>query len=405
MQAAVLRIATVLVLGACTSACARGLADATALPGAPAASAASQPQPTGTNTPLIPAPKARDIESVLERRRTVTLEQPDSVPDHLLYVSLMVRQGRRSVARAEYAERAAQPDAPAAVRVMSGRLQTGGGSSALRRVYGAAIQAQPQDAWWRLALVEVELAEADAWNQRRLTAVERGDRTLEDKSYQQARGALHRAQRALDEATRLAPAMPEVHLFRGHLRGIEGDLHAASSARMAAYGAAEAAFTEAARRNPELVAAWRSLADVRYRRDDLGGALDAALEAARRDASDASLREMLGVILHALERYGDAVEQYREAARLAPMEAGPLLRLGDALADAQRWRGALKAWEGALARDPDATEAHRKSGIVLEHLVRRAEARLAFERYVEAGGEKADAIKRRIDRLVLEDVK
>jgi tetratricopeptide (TPR) repeat protein len=371
----------------------------------PAAPASVPPQATTVGTPLVPAPVPQDVESVLERRRAVTLERPASIPDHLFYLALMVRQGRRSEARAEYAKRAEAPDAPLAVRVMHGRLQTGGGSSALRRVYGAAIQAEPEEAWWRLALVEVELAEADAWNQRRLTAVERGDRTLEDKSYRQARGALARGQGAMGEAARLAPDMAEVHLFRGHLRAIEGDLHAASSARMAAYGAAEAAFAEATRRNPELVAAWRSLADVRYRRDDLGGALDAALEAARRDAGDASLREMLGVILHALERYDDAANQYREAARLAPMEAGPMLRLGDALADAERWRGALQAWEAALSRDPDALEAHRKSGIVLEHLGRRAEARLAFERYVEAGGDKAGAVERRIDRLVREDVK
>lgn len=405
MYGAALRIAAAALLCACAPGCARGLGDAGALPAGPAATPPVASPSGGVTTPFLPAPVARDVESVLERRRQVTLERPDSVPDHLLYVSLMVRQGRRSQVRAEYAERAALPDAPAPIRVMNGRLQTGGGSSALRRVYGAAIQAEPDAAWWRLALVEVELAEADAWNQRRLTAVERGDRTLEDKSYRQARGALQRAQRAMDEAARLAPEMAEVHLFRGHVRAIEGDLHAASAARMAAYGAAEAAFAEATRRSPQLVSAWRSLADVRYRRDDLGGALDAALEAARRDPGDGALREMLGVILHALERYEDAAGQYREAARLAPMEAGPMLRLGDALADASRWRGALQAWERALTRDPDALEAHRKSGIVLEHLGRRAEARLAFERYVEAGGDQADAVERRIDRLVREDVK
>ena len=403
MPAAARRTLTVLLLCLLPSACARSLSDATA----PMAGTtpASTPQPTGPIAPPIPAPKPKDVESVLQRRRQVTLARPASVADHLLYVSMMVRQGRRSQARREYAARAAEPDAPAAVRVMHGRLQTGGGSSALRRVYGAAIQAEPDDAWWRLALVEVELSEADAWNQRRLTAVERGDRTLEDKSYRQARGALHRAQQAMQEATRLAPAMPEVHLFRGHVRAIEGDLHAASPARAAAYGAAEAAFAEAARRNPALVAAWRSLADVRYRSDDLGGALEAALEAVRRDGADGSLREMLGVILHALERYDDAANQYREAAHLMPMEAGPMLRLGDALADAERWRGALQAWERALSRDPEAIEAHRKRGIVLEHLGRRPEARIAFERYVEAGGEKSDAVERRIDRLVREEVK
>ncbi|MDJ0974291.1 MAG: tetratricopeptide repeat protein [Planctomycetota bacterium] len=339
-------------------------------------------------------------EQAIQSFQAAVAAEPDAVPAHLRYIAAMLELGRYSEVRAQYQERAARPDARPVDRVMAQRLETNGSSSALRRVYTLAATAEPQNPWWPLALAEVEIAEADAWNAKRIEAATRGDHAEERRGFAQAKGAADRANRALERAGRLAPRLGEAALYRGYLRAVEGDLQAGGAARRAAYDAAESAFEQATALDADLVEAWAGLGDVRFRRGDLGGSLDAWLAAARLAPADAAYRESLGVVLHELERYDDAARQYREAARLRSWDAAPLIRLGDALADAERWNRALGAYAEALARDPEAIEAHYKSGTVLEYLGRLGEARAAYERYVEAGGERASSVRRRIERLL-----
>lgn len=104
--------------------------------------------------------------------------------------------------------------------------------------------------------------------------------------------------------------------------------------------------------------------------------------------------------LHRIGRLREAAEQYREAASLDPRAAEPLLRLGDARADDERWEEALAAYEDALRRDPTAVDAHYKQAVVLEHLGRHGEARVAYERYLAQGGEHSSTVRRRVERLL-----
>ncbi len=335
-------------------------------------------------------------------RQAVTIER-GAVPAHLRYISAMLELGRYTAVREEYAERAARADATTVERVMAQRLETNGSSSALRRVYTLAAQMEPENPWWSLALAEVEIAESDAWNQKRLAAAERGDHVEERRGFAQAKGAGERADRALERAARRAPRLAEVWLYRGHLRAVEGDLQASGAARRAAYDASESAFLRATQLDQELMEAWAGLGDVRFRRGEAGESLEAWLAAARLAPADATVRESLGVVLHELERFDDAARQYREAARLRPWDAGPLIRLGDALADAERWSRALVVDGEALSRDPEAVDAHYKMGTVLEHLGRPGEARAAYERYVEGGGARGASVKRRIERLLRQE--
>lgn len=346
------------------------------------------------------AAQVGDVAGALDTfQRAVAMDRA-AVRPHLRYVRALLKLGRRAEARRIYAERAAAPDATDAERTISERLQTNGASSQLRRVYTAAAERNETTPWWRLALVEVEIAEADAWNQRRLSAIDRADRDEERRAYQQARDAAARGQRALAAAAEIAPKLAEVHLYRGFLRGVEGDLQPSAPARDAAYRAAEASFFAATQRAPELTEAWGALGDVRFRLGDKGGSLTAFLQAVRRAPADATLRLSLGVVLHEIGRLNDAAEQYRQAATLTTFDADPLLRLGDALADAEHWEEALRAYRSALKRDPKAVDAHFKMGALLEHRKRPGEARAAYERYVDAGGPKASNVKRRIERLL-----
>ncbi len=344
-------------------------------------------------------------EDALTRFRQAIQHEPDAVAGHMRYIGTMLSLGRRAEVQREYEERAARPDAGIVDRTMAQRLQSTGASSALRRVYTVAAKQQPQEPWWQLALAEVEIAEADAWNQRRLDAMDRGDQSQEREAFAQARGAAHRADRAVQRAADVAPNMAEVELYRGLLRATEGDLLAGGAARAAAYRASEAALTRATQLDADLAAAWEALGDVRFRLDDLEGSLVAYLAAARHSPADASIRESLGVVLHEIGRHEEAAAQYRTAARLRPWDASLYLRLGDAYADGEQWERALDAYDRALHKDPGALDAHYKMGVVLEFTQRPAQARAAYERYVDAGGPRSSAVQRRIDRLLRQEDK
>lgn len=365
-------------------------------PMAPTASQASPAMPAADAERADPEARVREWDA---RVRAT----PDRVPAHLRLVSHLIALGRRSEARERYVARSRAPDARVVDRILAMRLTSDGSPDALRRVYSLATQQAPESPWWHLALAEVEIADADRWHGERERAVARGDRTAERAAHDEARDALRRAQAALRQAEQRAPRLAEVAAYEGYLRATEGDLHASATARTAAWRAAEAAFVLAVQRDPALVEAWRGLADVRYRSGDEGRALEAALEAVRLDPGDGTCREVLGIVLHAIGRHAEAARQYEHAARLHPWDAAPLIRLGSAHADDERWTQALEAWRRALSRDPEAVEAHYKRGTVLEHLGRRAEARASFERYVEQGGPRAAAVRRRIDRLLRED--
>lgn len=330
-------------------------------------------------------------------------EDPDSVPAHLRYVSTLTALGRRSEARHVYRERAARPTASDADRTMAQRLETDGSSSALRRVYALASEREPDSPWWRLAMVEVELAEASAWNGKRLDAVERGDRAKERRAAAQAHAALGRAGRALERAQTAGPGIAEIDLYRGHMRAVEGDVQAGAVGKAAAYRAAATAFRRAAVRDPDLVQAWEGLGEVLLRTGDTKGSLEAYLRAATLSPADARLREAVGVALQRVERYGEAAEQYREAARLAPRDARPWERLGDALAEDGRWEQALAAYAEALERDASVVDAYYRRATIYEHLGRLAEARAAYELYLSQGGDRESTVRRRVERLLRDE--
>lgn len=339
-------------------------------------------------------------EQALELYERAIQRDPECVPAHLRYVSTLAALGRRSEARRVYRDRAAQPGAGEVDRTLARRLETDGSSSQLRRVYALAAERSPAQVWWRLALVEIEIAEAEAWNRRRADAIERGDKDAEREAFAQANAALVRGGDQLDLAAPKAGAPAEVDLYRGHLRAVEGDILAGAVASAAAYRAAELAFHRATARDPDLVEAWEGLGEVRLRVGDLRGSLVAYTEAARLAPADAHLRTSIGVVLQRVERRREAAEQFQQAAVLAPHDADPWLRLGDARADDDRWDEALVAYDEALRRDATAVEAHYKKATVYEHLGRLGEARAAYERYESQGGERASLVRRRIERLL-----
>jgi tetratricopeptide (TPR) repeat protein len=374
------------------------------------AGCAQEPAPVRRSAPVGPvqtqmlqgeaAARHGDVDGAIEVYRAAIARDPAAVRPHLRYVRAMLAQGRGAEVRVEYQARSERPGASDAERTLAQRLQTNGASSALRQVYREATLRAPGSPWWLLALAEVETMEADAWNRKRLSAIERGDREAEEQAFAQSRGAVRRANRAVERAGRLAPELAEVWLYRGYLRSVEGDLQRAEAGRLASYEAAQLSFETATQRDPDLVEAWTGLGEASFELGEQRESLVAYLHAVRQAPVDGELRMALGVVLHDIGLLRDAAAQYREAAALRPWDADPLLRLGDALADAENWNLALSAYEAALERDAEAVDGHYKMGAVLEFRNRPGEARAAYERYVAMDGERSDLVKRRIERLL-----
>jgi tetratricopeptide (TPR) repeat protein len=283
---------------------------------------------------------------------------------------------------------------------MAARLATDGSADALRSVYADAVRASPHEAWWRLALAEVDLGTADRSIRRLGAAREAGDRPAAAEALEEAEQALARARVAVADAAQRAPLLPDVHLYRGLLLSLEGDLRPTPAERTAAWTDAASAFEAAVAADPGLVDAWVGLADVRQRAGRPDEALAAWLEALRLAPDDADLRRGAGLTLHALERWEDAARMYLDAARLDPRDATAFLNVGDCLAAAGDFAGALDAYGHALARDAGAVEAHVKRGAALERMGRAAEARTEYATYLERGGAHPAEARRRIERIV-----
>jgi tetratricopeptide (TPR) repeat protein len=343
--------------------------------------------------------RAGDDDRAAALYEAIVSERPEWVPAHLRLVSNLSSRGLRRRARDLYEARAARPAATDADRTMAERLSGDGSDDDLRRVYSSAVRRAPGNAWWRLALAEIELGVAQESLARATDGDAAGDGARAQKERAAARTALADGTRHLDEAARLDPSLPETSLYRGLALSLGADLARGGEARRLAHEEAAAAFARASTADPELVEAWIGLGDAKSRAGKDGEALLAYVRALRLAPSDPDLRESAARVLRSLDRPLDAAEQYHAAAVLRPRSAAPLVALGDALSEAGRSADALSAYAEALRREPTAVEAHRRAGAVYESMGRVAQARASYGEYVRQGGADADAVRRRIERL------
>jgi tetratricopeptide (TPR) repeat protein len=342
--------------------------------------------------------RAGDVDGALRLLEEEIERDPGSVRAHLRYVSVASAEARDGEARALYRRRAGLETATDADRTMAARLATDGTDAAVREAYAAAAEASPDEPWWRLALAELDLAEAHRRIEAAETARLSGDRGEVEEASAAAEAALARAEAAIARAAALDPPPPETDLYRGVLLVLRADL-GPETERKAGWRAAVEPFRRATRADPALLEAWAGLADALARTDDDAGALAAWREALRLAPRDAGLREGAALTLHELERHAEAAAELEVAAALRPAEARPLLDAGEEYAAACLWPQALDAYARALARDPGAAEAHARRGAALERLGRPEEAREAYAAYVAIGGPRTDEMRRRIDRL------
>lgn len=152
------------------------------------------------------------------------------------------------------------------------------------------------------------------------------------------RGELPAAERACEQALRIAPTEPEALHLAGLIAHRQGDL-----------------------------------ADAKAK---LNKAMDIQPQMAR-------FHNSLGVVLRDLRETNSARQSLEQALRLRPGFAGAYYNLGLVHEDLDDHRSALSAYEAACEYDPDMAGAHHARGMVLQILGRLDEAQNAFRRALE----------------------
>jgi tetratricopeptide (TPR) repeat protein len=119
---------------------------------------------------------------------------------------------------------------------------------------------------------------------------------------------------------------------------------------------AESEWREAVRVRPDLTEAWRALATLQLRRNDLGG----LTETARQIIANAPYSPD-GYIMRALaemnrQRYSDAVDDLGKAQNLAPKNPVPDVQMGNLHFLQKQFADAIKSYQQALDKDPTSTD-------------------------------------------------
>jgi serine/threonine-protein kinase len=149
---------------------------------------------------------------------------------------------------------------------------------------------------------------------------------------------------------------------RSYVEG-EGLLHSGESE------AAESAFGDATKQDPEFALAWAGLADAQFERfrqaKDAGSLNEAAANAQRAlklNPRLAAAHVALGQILLAQENPAAAKQQLQTALQIEPSNASALQALGSAYRDLNSYNDALAAYSLAIAMRPDDASSYNRLG-------------------------------------------
>lgn len=139
--------------------------------------------------------------------------------------------------------------------------------------------------------------------------------------------------------------------------------------------AAESAFREALRLQPEWAAAQRSLGSHFLSRGDLSGAETAYREAVRIEPQSAEAHYGLGNVLARRQAFAEAAEAFTEAVRLAPDHLQARNNLANCFLVTGRVQEAVATYEAILARRPDDATV-RKNLEFAQELLRRSSSQV-----------------------------
>jgi tetratricopeptide (TPR) repeat protein len=236
-------------------------------------------------------------------------------------------------------------------------------------------------------------------------------------------GRLDEAASCYQQALRLQPSSPDLHLDLGRLLSARGqrpeavahyrqaltlrpgwfEALTALGIALAEQGQLDEALPllqQATRLRPDSAQAHLNLGVALAQHNQPEQALDSLRRALQLQPAYPEAHYNLGAVLGTLRRWDDAIGAYREALRLRPDYGEPYNNLGLALVEARRPEEAVAFLRQAVRLRPQAAEGHNNLGLALAELGRFAAAEACYEaalrlnpKYAEAHANLANAYK------------
>ncbi|MGH7162193.1 MAG: tetratricopeptide repeat protein, partial [Planctomycetota bacterium] len=293
---------------------------------------------------------------------------------------------------------------PERARVLAGLAGVEDGDLAGRReLLEFATQHEPEEALWRLAVADVELAAHDLVVDRAGRERQLGDVSGSADSFLEAARNLERAREEAETALGLDPGLSEAHLMLGYVATRLADLASDVEARDEWRRGAEGHYRDALGLDPDSVPAMVNLAENLFYFDEFDQAVRELQAAARLAPAQPLVWSNLGAAHYRTGRIDLAQSAYRESLALVPGDA----RVRAAYADCVRRAGNLPGAVAELERARrDAGEDRAllaqiafKLAAIHEHERRYREAVEEYRRHVELGGPDAAKANSRIRAL------
>ena len=216
-----------------------------------------------------------------------------------------------------------------------------------------AIEREPDEPYWHLALADIALTRLDAVEERADEAKRRG-RTrkaeeIEKEVAAQFERVLAHARRALE----LDPRFAEAHLMIGYAQARRADRTKLVEKKDKLREAAEASYSAALKLDFELLPALLNRAEIRLALDRFDPAGEDLVAASKLAPGDPVVWSSLGAFYFKLGRAGAALDAYEKALELEPKAARSRAALADCLVAENRNKKAIQQFVQARADAPD----------------------------------------------------
>ena len=192
-----------------------------------------------------------------------------------------------------------------------------------------AAQAEPQEAYWPLALADLEVSHYDAAADQAAREKRRGRLSRSKKLEAGAQAHLDKALELAEKSLALDPQFAEAQLMVGYVYTRKADAQKDIDKTDEWREKAGERYDEALKRDPEMLTALLDRAENRLHFSDFRGAVEDLLRAAEVAPRETLAWTNLGSVYFDLGRLADARKAYETALRIEPQEAVARTALAD----------------------------------------------------------------------------
>jgi tetratricopeptide (TPR) repeat protein len=259
-----------------------------------------------------------------------------------------------------------------------------------REVLLFAVQREPAEPWWRLALADADLSSHEAVSARAERERDLGRVEASEELVLEAREDLDRARADAEEALRLDPGIAEGETLLGYVYSRRADLADGIEERDRWRRLAGEHYARALSLDPADLPALLNAAENAIYFDEFEEAAKLLSQAVELAPKAALAWVNLGYAYYAGGRLKEAKACYAQALRLRPEDARLRTAHADALRSLDRNEEAVRELERALEQvggdDELRADIVFKLAAIHEYEERYREAIRAYERYIALGG-------------------